>query len=322
MSLIQQVFDLNLVSLTLLITAPILLAAQGGLLCARAGVFNVALEGMMLSGAFTAVVGAHFLKSALAGVATGVLGGLLIALIFAVVTIELRADVIVLGIALNLLAVGATAYGLRVVFQTTGTFYDPNLKGLDPITLPLVAGIPVLGRVLSGQTWLVYLSWVLVAVLYFFLFRQVLGLRIRAAGENPTAAETLGVSPQRIQYITILLSGVLCGLAGAQLAIGEVRDFTENMTAGRGFIALVAVIFGQAHPIGVFGASLLFGFMETLGLRLSAVPAGVRGNLPVQFIYMLPYLATIIALFAFRKRARVVQPAGGQIAVAEEAKSG
>lgn len=320
MDVIGQVFDLNLLNLTLRAVAPVLLAAVGGLICARAGVFNVALEGMMLSGAFLAVVGAYFLRSALAGVAAGIVGGLIIALIFGLVAIELKADAIVLGIALNLFAAGATAYGLRAIFKTTGTFYDPNLAGLNPIRIPLLADIPVLGPVLSGHTWLVYFSWLAVGLAYFFLFRQVLGLRLRAVGENPTAAETLGVRPDHIQYIAILLSGVFCGLAGAQLAIGQLRNFTENMTAGRGFIALVAVIFGQSHPVGVFGASLLFGFMDAVGLRLSAVPEQARGNLPIQFIFMLPYLATIIALFAFRKRGGV-QLARGQVAT-EETKSG
>lgn len=318
---VRQVFDLDLINLTLRSVTPILLAALGGLLCARAGVFNVALEGMMLSGAFMAVVGAYYLKSSFAGVIAGVLGGLLVALIFGVVAIELKADVIVLGVALNLLAVGATAYGLRTIFKTTGTFYDPFLKGLEPVDIPLLKDIPVLGPVLSGHTWLVYLSWALVGVVFYFLFKQVTGLRIRAVGENPVAAETLGVPPGRIQYLAVLLSGALCGLAGAQLAIGQLRNFTENMTAGRGFIALVAVIFGQAHPVGVFGASLLFGFMDAMGLRLSAVPEATRGNLPVQFIYMLPYVATIIALFLLRKRPLGARPGGGQIAM-EEAKSG
>ncbi len=321
MGLIQQTFDLNLLNLTLRVVAPILLAALGGLLCSRAGVFNVALEGMMLTGAFMAVVGAYFLKSSAAGVLAGIAGGLLIALIFGFVAIELKADVIVLGIALNLFAVGATAYGLRAIFHSTGTFYDQNLRGLTPIRVPLLVDVPVLGPVLSGHTWLVYLSWLLVPLVYFFLFKQVLGLRIRAVGENRIAAETLGVRPGRIQYIAILMSGIFCGLAGAQLSIGQLRNFTENMTAGRGFIALVAVIFGQAHPVGVFGASLLFGFMEAVGLRLSSAPEQARGNLPVQFIYMLPYLATLLALFLFRKRSFGAPSAEGQVAM-EAAKSG
>ncbi len=322
MELLRDVFDLDLLRLMIRVVAPILLAALGGLLCARAGVFNVALEGMMLTGAFTSVVGAYFLKSSLGGVLAGVLGAVLIALVFAVVAVELKADVIVLGIALNLLAVGATAFALRVVFKTTGTFYDPTLKGLDPVHLPILENVPLLGTVLSGHTWLVYLSWLLVAGVSFFLFRQVTGLRIRAVGENPVAAETLGVSPGRVQYLVILLSGVFCGLAGSQLAIGQLRNFTEGMTAGRGFIALVAVIFGQAHPAGVFGASLLFGFMEAVGLRLTAIPEETRGNLPVQFIYMLPYLATALALLALRKRPLKMQAAADGQVDTQEAKSG
>lgn len=320
MSLLQQVFDLDLLNLTLRSVAPILFAALGGLLCARAGVFNVALEGMMLTGAFLAVVAAFFLKSALAGVVAGMLGGALLALIFAAVAIELKADPIVLGIALNLFATGVTAYALRAVFGVTGTFYDPALAGLGPVRVPLLADIPLLGPVLSGHTWLVYASWLAVALVSFFLFRQVLGLRLRAVGENALAAETLGISPDRMQYLAILLSGLLCGLAGAQLAIGQLRNFTENMTAGRGFIALVAVIFGQSNPLAVFGACLLFGFMEALGLRLSAVSETARGNLPVQFIYMLPYLATLAGLFVFRKR-RLSFGTGRQSSL-EEAKSG
>jgi ABC-type uncharacterized transport system permease subunit len=291
-------FDANLLSSILRFVAPILLAALGGLICERAGVFNIALEGLMLTGAFAAVVGSFFLNNATLGVLTAMLAGALLALIFAVLAVSLGGDMIVLGIAANLLASGLTIFLLRTIFGVKGAFRDENLKGLGSITIPVVKDIPILGPIFSGHSWIVYLSLLLVVVIQYYLFRHRLGLRLRGVGEVPEAAATLGVSVNGQRYVAVILSGVLCGLAGAQLSLGNVTLFVENMSAGRGWIAVAAVMLGQAHPLGVFGASLLFGLSDTISFRLQGL------GMPSQFTGMVPYVITLLSLFAIQLQKR------------------
>ncbi len=293
---ITQLLDPTLLNSTFRFITPILLAALGGLICERVGVFNIALEGMMLTGAFFAVAGSYYAHNAFVGVLAAMLAGAVLALLFAVLAISLRGNMIVLGIALNLLVSGATVFLLRAMFGVKGAFQDPNVIGLDKIVLGPIDGIPVLGPILSGHTWVVYASWALVAIVYIVLFKHRLGLRMRGVGEAPEAAETLGVDVKVMRYGAILISGMLCGLAGAQLSLGQVTLFVENMSAGRGWIAVVAVMFGQAHPIGVFLASVLFGFADSIGFRLQGV------GLPSQFTGMLPYVVTLVALFITQAR--------------------
>lgn len=300
-----ELFDATLLNSTFRMVAPILLAALGGLICQRVGVFNIALEGLMLTGAFTAVVGSYFLGSSLLGVLAGALGGMLMAAVFGLFAVYLRGNMIALGIALNLLASGLTTFAMRGLFDVRGTFRDPNIVGLNKITLPLIDSIPVLGPILSGHTWVVYLSWALVLLAQLILFHHPLGLRARGVGEKPKAATTLGINVVSTKFGAVLLSGLLCGLAGAQLSLGQVTLFVEDMAAGRGWIALVAVMFGQAHPLGVFGASILFSLFDAMSFRLQG------SNLPFQFAAMIPYLATLIGLFIFewqRRQQRVVTP--------------
>jgi ABC-type uncharacterized transport system permease subunit len=284
-----NLFDLQLLHMTLRTVAPVLLAALGGLICERAGLFNVALEGMMLAGAFGAVLGSFFLGSAGWGVLAAIISAALVGLLLAFLSIHLRGNAIVVGISLNLLVTGLTTFLMRVVLKATGTFHDPQLKGLPAWDLP---GIPVL----SGHTPVVWLSYLAVPALTYFLFQTVTGLRIRAVGEHARAAQTLAVSPAKIQYLAVLICGLLTGLAGAQLSLGQVRLFQEEMTAGRGFIALVAVMFGRAHPVGVLGASLLFGLVDALGTRLQGA------GLPSQVTLMLPFVVTLLALTTLRGR--------------------
>jgi simple sugar transport system permease protein len=298
-----DLFDATLLNSTFRMIAPILLAALGGLICERVGVFNIALEGLMLTGAFAAVVGSYFLGSSVLGVIAGALGGMLMAALFGVFAVYLRGNMIALGIALNFLASGLTTFAMRGLFDVRGTFRDPAIVGLNQINIPLVEQIPVLGPILSGHTWVVYLSWVLVFVTQLILFHHPLGLRARGVGEKPKAATTLGVNVRSIKFGAVLLSGLLCGLAGAQLSLGQVTLFVENMAAGRGWIAVVAVMFGQAHPLGVFGASTLFGFFDAVGFRLQG------SNLPFQFAAMIPYIATLIGLFIFEWQRRQQQAA-------------
>ena len=298
MSELLSLFDPTFLNSILRFVAPILMAALGGLLCQRAGIFNIALEGLMLSGAFAAVVGSHFTGSATAGVIAAAAAGAAMALLMALFIVSLRGDSIVVSIAINLLAVGLTAYLLRLIFDARGAFRDPDLSGLETIHLAIFERLPVLGPLLSGHTILVYLSLVLVPVTYFALNRTVWGLRVRGAGEHPEAATTLGVDVSRLQYGVLVLSGILCGLAGAQLSLGNVTLFVENMSAGRGWIAVVAVMLGQANPLGVALTSLIFGFTDSLGVRLQGL------SLPSQFTEAIPYLATLIGLFLVSVRRR------------------
>jgi simple sugar transport system permease protein len=293
-----NIFDATLLNSTFRFVTPILLAALGGLICERVGVFNIALEGLMLTGAFAAVVGSYYAGSAVGGVLVAVLAGMALAAIFAVFAITLRGDMIVLGIAINLLASGLTVFLLRTIFGVKGAFQDPSLQGLGKIDLPGLAALPVLGPLLSGHSWIIYLSWLLVAAMQLLLFHHALGLRMRGVGEHPEAAATLGVSVNMLRYLAVLFSGALCGLAGAQLSLGNVTLFVENMSAGRGWIAVVAVMFGQAHPLGVLAASLLFGLADSIGFRLQGL------QMPSQFTAMVPYVVTLVSLFIVEARRR------------------
>ena len=213
--------------------------------------------------------------------------------VFAFFTVTLGSDEIVTGIAINLLAAGLTIFLLRTLFGVKGAFQDPRIVGLPQIELPLLGKVPVLGALLSGHSWIIYLALLLVPATQILLFHHRLGLRLRGVGENPAAALTLGVPVQRLRFATLVVSGALCGLAGAQLSLGNVTLFVENMSAGRGWMAVVAVMLGRGHPVGVLAASFLFGFTDSLGFRLQ----GLR--LPSQFTEMLPYLVTLASLFLF-----------------------
>jgi general nucleoside transport system permease protein len=282
--------DAALFSSALGALTPILFAALAGALCQRAGVFNISLEGTMLVGAFAGVAGSWYTGSVWLGVLLAMVAGTAYSLILAVGHVSLGGDAIVLGVAINLLAVGLTSFLIRTVFGTRGTFSDPALQGLPDIDL----GIPVL----SGHSLLVYLSWLAVPALAVLLYRHPWGLRLRGVGERPDAAASLGVSVTRYRYGVILAGGALCGLAGAQLALGNVTLFSENMTAGRGWIAVVAVMLGRALPYGVLAAAVLFGLAEAFGFRLQGV------GLPQQATDAAPYVVTLLALFLSSARIR------------------
>ncbi|NUU21299.1 MAG: ABC transporter permease [Streptomycetaceae bacterium] len=292
-------FDAELIFSALRALTPVLFAALGGALCERAGVFNVSLEGTMLTGCFAAVAGSWYTGSAWGGVLAAVLAGTAFSAILAVGAVSLGADAVVVCIALNMLAVGLTGFLLRTVFDAQGTFSDEDLKGLDPVTVPGVERIPFVGDAVSGHSPLVYLSWLAVAVIAVLLSRHPWGLRLRGVGEAPEAAQSLGVSVVKYRYAAVLVSGALCGLAGAQLALGNVTLFSENMTAGRGWIAVVAVMLGRALPVGVLLAGLLFGLVEAIGFRLQG------DGMPQQAADAAPYVMTLVALFlATRPRFR------------------
>lgn len=292
----DQLFDGALVDSVFRAMIPILLAALGGMICERAGVFQISLEGMMLAGAFAAVGGSYLAAASGLGVLLAVAAGMAVSLVLAFGAVSRRGDPIVLGIAINLMALGLTGFLLPEIFNVRGVFADPRVDGLNNFAVPVLSDLLLVGSALFDNTLIAYLSLLLVAGTWLFLFRTPLGLRLRGVGERPQAAESLGVSPTVYKYGAVLASGALCGLAGAQLALGNVVQFAENMSSGRGWIAVVAVMLGRAHPAGVLGASLLFAFAEGLGFRL-------QGNgLPVQITDALPFVVTLIALVIARKR--------------------
>ncbi len=302
----MELFDYSLFASAIRMVSPILLAALGGALCARVGIFNVGLEGLILAGAFSAIVGNYYSGSVIVAVLTGAFGGVLVSLLFGLATIKFKANPIVAGIAINFLVLGLTTFGLRAIFQVKGAFYDKDMNGLPKWDLPLIENIPVIGKLLSGHSPLVYTAFIAAILLYIFLFKTVVGFRILAVGKNEAAARSLGLKVTVLQYGAIVASGVLCGLAGAQLSLGQVTMFTEGMTAGRGFIALVAMMLGQSHPIGMIGSSLLFGLMDAMSIRLQGF------SMPTQFTAMLPYVITIFAMFFLKDRGLESQASGQQ----------
>ena len=275
---------------------PILLAALAGSLCGRVGVFNLALEGQMLVGAFGAVAGSYFAHSALVGVAAAMAGAVVFSLVLAYGATIFRGDPVVIGIGMNLLASGLTAYLLRVVFGVSGTFSDPGIVGLGRVTLAPLVGVPVLGWAFARQSALTWAAWALTALVAVILFRTPLGLRLRGVGEEPGAAETLGVDVARYRIGAVLVSGALAGLAGAQLSLGAVSVFAEDMSAGRGWIAVVAVMLGRNNPLYAAAACVLFGFVDAIGIHLQSL------GLPNQLTDIAPYLATLAALVVSRRK--------------------
>lgn len=302
----MDLFDYSLFVSAIRMVSPILLAALGGALCARVGIFNVGLEGLILAGAFSAIAGNHYSGSVLVAVLCGIAGSVLVSLLFGVVTIKFQANPIVAGIAINFLVLGLTTFLLRALFDVKGAFYDKNMEGLPKWDLPLIENIPVIGNLVSGHSPLVYIAFLAAILLYIFMFKTVAGFRLQAVGKNISASKSMGLKVTAIQYGAILMSGVLCGLAGTQLSLGQVTMFTEGMTAGRGFIALVAMMLGQSHPIGILGSSLLFGLTDALSIRLQGF------SMPTQLTAMLPYLITIIAMFFLKDKGAQSQLSGQQ----------
>lgn len=283
MNLIERIFDVTIVMVTIRMATPLIIAGIGGMFSERSGVINIALEGKMLFGAFSSVAISYYTGNPWLGVAGAILIGGLIGFLHAVVSIKFNANQVVSGVAINILAIGLTAFLLETFFHVSGT-------------TPTVARLPVWG----GFSPIVYFVAVLVVFSHITLFHTPFGLRLIAAGEHPKALETAGVNVIKIRYLGVIISGCLAGLAGAQLSIGTMSLFVEGMTAGRGFIALAALIFGKWTPLGTLGACLLFGFTDALGMRL----AGLGIGLPTQFIQMLPFVVTMIALVSFVGRAR------------------
>ena len=267
---------------------PLTFAALGGLVSERAGVVNIALEGMMLMGAFFAAYGADKTDSWVGGILIGVLAGMALAAIHAVFAISLRSDQIVVGTGLNFLALGLTGYMYVDTYGANGT--PDDLPAVPDVNLP-TDSLGFLGQAISQLNLLVWGSLVAVVLVWVVVFRMRLGLRLRSVGENPRAAETVGISVFKVRYAAVIASGGLAALGGAFLSIGFVHSFSQNMTAGRGFIALAALIFGRWRPGGLLAATLLFGFSSALAQRLPEFSPQLA-----TLFQALPYVLTLIAV--------------------------
>ncbi|HET8949914.1 MAG TPA: ABC transporter permease [Solirubrobacteraceae bacterium] len=268
---------------------PLIFASLGGLFSERSGVINIALEGMLLTGAFFAVLGADVTGTWYLGVLTGMVAGGLLALIHAIFAVSLRADQIVSGTALNFLAFGITTYLYLNRYGKEGTPTD--LPEVPDVHLPLIEDIPFFGDIFGQVNLLIWLGLALVVVTWVVVFRTPPGLRLRASGENPLAAETAGLSVVRTRYLAVVTSGVLAGAGGAYLSIGFVHSFSQNMTVGKGFIALAALIFGRWRPGGALMAALLFGFSTALAQRLPVFSPSAA-----TLFQALPYVLTLVAV--------------------------
>jgi general nucleoside transport system permease protein len=285
-----------LLAATLRYATPLTFAALGGVTSERAGVVNIGLEGMMLTGAFFAAWGADITSNWLAGVVIGLVAGSVMGLLHAVFSVSLRADQIVSGTAINFLALGITGYLFVDIYGEEGT--PDDLPEIPDVHLP-IGWIPFVGDALEQLNLMIWLALILVAVLSVFLFRTPRGLRLRSVGENPLAADTAGISPIRVRYWAVIASGAFAALGGAFLSIGFVHSFGQDMIAGKGFIALAAVIFGKWKPGGALAAALLFGFSSALAQRLS-----VFSETNAVLFQALPYVLTLIAVAGLVGRSR------------------
>lgn len=291
------------------LATPLILVAMGGVYAERSGVFNIGMEGMMLTGAFFAVTASFYTGSIVAAALTAMIAGGLLSLIHAYLTVGRGANQIISGAAINLLALGLTNFLYRALLGSAGR---RRVEGFPQVRIPLLADLPVIGPLLFDHSVIVYVAYLAPLLFTWVLFRTTWGLDVRAVGEYPLAADTAGVSVGRVRYLSVFLSGVMAGLGGAALALGAVRYFTPGMTAGRGFIVLGAIIFGKWNPGLVALACLFFGAADAFQLRAQTFGF----EIPHQFLLMLPYLLTIAAMVGFIGRTRAPQslgvPYGGQ----------
>jgi len=281
----------------------VLFATLGGIFSAHTGVFNVGLEGLLDVGAFFAIVGSVALGSPWAGLALAIVACLVMSLAFAAVHLELKANELIVGLALNLFAYGLTNYLLVAILGATGFYKSERIAGFQPVHIPLIGQVPVLGELLSGHSPLVYLAFLSVLLIYVFLYKTPWGFHLRAVGENVEAAEAVGIQTRLVKYIGVLMSGLLCAFGGAFLSLAYLNMFSENMTAGRGWLALAAVNFGDRRPLKSLVATLVFGFADALAIRLQ------QFGLPSQIVLMLPYVATLVVLIlsALQRKRKAAQ---------------
>lgn len=322
----MEYFQLALVTLeaTIRLSVPLILAALAGLYSERSGVFDIGLEGKMLAAAFAGGAAAAVYDSALIGLLAAVAVSVGLALVHAFASITQRGNQIVSGVAINFIALGATVILGQAWFRQGGR--TPQLDGdsrFQAVTLPLaesLQSVPILGPIyenlISGHFLLTYFAFAMVPITWWVLYRTRFGLRLRAVGENPGAVDTAGISVPRMRYMAVICCGILCGFAGAYLSMAVAAGFVKGMTAGKGFIALAALIFAKWKPLNVMLACLLFGFLDATAILMQGHALPLIGEVPVQFMQALPYILTVILLAGFIGKA-IPPKAGGQPYVKE-----
>lgn len=296
MEMFRQLFTVYLLRTAIRMATPLLYASLGGLFTDRAGIFNIALEGMILGGAFTAVLGSYFFENALMGLVCGLIGGALIGLLFGFSHLRMKADVIVVGFVINILIIGLTTYLLRSMFGIRTTFYSDRIKPIPVIIISCLNYIPVIGYTINSHSLLTYISWLMVPLVYWGIYKTPFGFHLRAAGDNPEALRSTGINPLVLKYCASVISGAFCGLAGTYLALGYLNQFVEGMSAGRGFIAIAVVAFGNGNPWYIFLASFLFGLVDGAAIILQG------SKISSYFLQMLPFVSTIILLIIVSRR--------------------
>ena len=288
----------GLTQATVAFALPIVFAGLAAILCERSGVFNIGIEGTILFGALATSIGGSLLGNTYLGIAVGAAAGLLLGLLLAVLSIRYHVDQVIAGTVLNLAAAGITTFMYVRILQVKQDLNDPGLIGATPV--PGLASVPIIGPTFFNGSFYLYLGYVLIILLQFAIYRTRWGLRLRAAGENPKAAGTIGIDVLRIRYISLAMSGLIAGLAGSFLVVVSTGSFQINMSSGIGFIGMAAMIFGAWKPIGVAGAALVFGFARAAGSRLSTVGVAIPGV----FLSILPYVVTIIVVAGVVGRVR------------------
>lgn len=293
MNLLQYICSAEFLYMWIRVATPILLAALGAAVCNKAGVVNLGLEGIMLIAALFGVLGGAMGGNLLWGFLTGVGSALLVSAIFAYFHLILKANATLCGTAINTAATGLTVFVLQLATGEKGNSSSLHSFSFPEVEIPLIKDIPVVGDILSGHNALTYVAILMVVLVYILLYKTPLGLRMRAVGENPNAASSVGQDVVRVRFIAIIICGVLTGLGGMYLSMGYLDMFVRDMVAGRGFIALAACSMGQSTPVGALISSLVFAFFDGLSNILQVL------QIPSQFVQMLPYLATIAGLTVF-----------------------
>ena len=309
----RQLFTWSLLFSTIRLSTPLVLAALGGLYSERSGVINIALEGLLLAGAFTAASITFYAHSPWIGLGAAIIAAAAVAGIHALACIRFKADQVVVGTGINILFIGLPAVLSGALFLSSGSTPQIPKENLLPVLSRLLPSFMPAWRVFTDVSIISLLALIVVFVTRYVLYKTPFGLRLRAVGENPEAADAAGVGVNRMRYVGVMLSGALAGVGGAYLSIGQSSLFTRNMAAGRGFIALAALIFGKWRPVQTMLACLLFGFADALTIQMQGVaklPWNPSEDIPVQFIQMIPYVVTIIVLAGFIGQSRAPKALG------------
>ncbi|MDP9986764.1 simple sugar transport system permease protein [Arthrobacter oryzae] len=289
----------GLIAGSVTLAVPLVFGSLSGVLCERAGVVNIAIEGQLLGGAFTAAIVASMTRSALVGLLAAAIAGAVVSMVLALFSIKYLVNQIIVGVVLNVLVSGVTGFLFSTVMQANKAQFN-SPPGLDVIDIPVLSSIPIIGPILFRQSLVGYLMYVAVAVVWVGLFKTRWGLRVRAVGEHPQAADTLGINVNATRFWNVTLGGAVAGIGGSFFTLVAIDSFTKEISGGRGFIALAALIFGRWNPVGAFFAALLFGFADNLQSIVTIIGTPV----PSQFMAMLPYLVTVLAVAGLVGRSR------------------